>query len=138
MLIMFPQRTICTKGSAHSIWKPAPSWFLFFILIFFDILCIYISPPLPSPCFYDDPTPTHPLPPQHPGIPLFWGNEPSQDQGLFILLMLDKAILCYMLQLESWVPLCVYSLVDSLVPESSGGVWLVDIVVLHMLVLIGK
>ena len=39
--------------------------------------------------------------------------------------MPDKAILCYIC---SWSH--VYSLVDGLVPGCSGGVWLVDIVVL--------
>lgn len=43
----------------------------------------------------DAPIPTHPLPPKHPGIPLHWGNAISQDQGLFLLLMLDNDILYY-------------------------------------------
>jgi len=30
---------------------------------------------------------SHSLPSQHPGIPQLWGNEPSQDQGLLLLLM---------------------------------------------------
>jgi len=85
--------------------------FFYFILFFLDILRIYISnvipfppPPIPippTPCFYEDaPTPTHPLQPQNPGITLHWGIEPSQDQGLFLLLMLDKASLCYVKVLE--------------------------------------
>jgi len=84
-----------------------PSWkrklkliFLFFFLGYF----MYLHFKCPSsshtssssPCFYEDvPTPTHPLQPQHPGIPLNWGNKTSQNQGLFPLLMLDNAILCY-------------------------------------------
>jgi len=76
------------------------SSFLFFISFSLDILCICISnfilPSPPYPCFYEDaPTPTHPLPSQRPGIPLHWENEPSQNQGLSLLLMLDNAILCY-------------------------------------------
>jgi len=49
-----------------------------------------------SSCFYEDaPTPIHSLQSQCPGFPLHWGKEPSQDQGLFLLSMLDNAILCY-------------------------------------------
>jgi len=113
-----------------------PFFRLYFSWIFyvftFQMLC-HLPPlphPLPSPCFCEDaPTPTHPLPPQCPGIPLHWGNESSQDQGLFLLLILDNAILCYIC---SWShgSLHVYSLVGGLVPRSSGGAWLVDIVVL--------
>jgi hypothetical protein len=61
-------------------------------------------------------------PPTHSHLPL-----PSQDQGPLLPLMHDKAILCYIC---SWSH--VYSFVDGLVPGSSGGVWLVDIVVLPM------
>lgn len=54
----------------------------------------FLPSSIPLPSFYEGaPTPTHPLQPQCPGIPLHWGNEPSQDQGLFPLLMLDNAIL---------------------------------------------
>jgi hypothetical protein len=75
-----------------------------------DILFIYISNvilfagflsanPLsyPTPLlFYEGaPLPSHPLPPHSPGIPLYWGIEPSQDQGSLLPLMLDKAIFCY-------------------------------------------
>ena len=49
-----------------------------------------------SPCFYeDDPPPNHLFLPHCPGIPLHWGIEPSQDQGLLLLLMPDNAILSY-------------------------------------------
>jgi hypothetical protein len=41
------------------------------------------------------PPPTHPLPPYCPGIPLYWGIEPLQDQEPILPLMLDKAILHY-------------------------------------------
>ena len=37
----------------------------------------------------------HPLLPHRPGIPLHWDIEPTQDQGPPLLLMPDKAILCY-------------------------------------------
>ena len=41
-------------------------------------------------------SPTHPYTPNFgPGILLYWGIEPSQDQGLLLPLMPDKAILCY-------------------------------------------
>ena len=39
------------------------------------------SPQIPYPILLPLPPPTHPLPPHHPGIPLHWGTEPSQDQG---------------------------------------------------------
>jgi len=90
--------------------------------------CYSISPlsiPLPpSSCFYEDvPSPTLPLPPQCPGIPLHWRNEPSQDQGL--LLMPDNAILCYICG-WSHGSLNMYSLVGGLVPGSLGRGGLVD------------
>jgi hypothetical protein len=34
-------------------------------------------------------TETHPLPLPGPGIPLYWGKEPSQDQGHLLPLMTD-------------------------------------------------
>ena len=36
-----------------------------------------------------------PLPPHHPGIPLHWGIESSQDQGPLFPMISDKAILCH-------------------------------------------
>jgi len=84
-----------------------------------------------SCCFFEDaPTPTHPLPLQHLGSPLHWGNECSQDQGL-LLLMPDNAILCYICG-WSHGSLHVYSWVGGLVPGSSRGFWLIDIVLLPM------
>ena len=76
-----------------------------------------------SPC-----SPTHPLLLPGPGIPLHWGIEPSEDQGSPLPLMTVKAILCY---IWGWShgSLYVYSLVGGLVPGSSGGYWLVHIVV---------
>jgi hypothetical protein len=74
---------------------------------------------------------TCPLPPRHPNIPLRWGIEPPQDQGPPFPLMPEKTILCYIC---SWSHrfLYVYSLFGDLVSGSSGGVWLVDFVVLPM------
>jgi len=65
-----------------------------------------------------------------PGIPQQCDMELSQDQGPFLPLMPNKAILCYICywRHESFH---VYSFVGSLVPGSSG-VWLIDIVVLPM------
>jgi hypothetical protein len=54
-----------------------------------------------------------------PGIPLHWGIKPSQDQGLFLPLMSNKAILCYICG-RSHGSLHMYSLVGGLVPGSSG------------------
>jgi hypothetical protein len=61
--------------------------------------------------------PTHSLLPHHPIILLGWGIEPSQDQGLLLPLMPDKAILWYIC---SWShgSLHVNSLVGGLVPGS--------------------
>lgn len=90
--------------SQHSVFKAHPwhenhsflqhmSW-CFFLNIIFDILCIDISNVIPflhSSYFYeDDPTPTHALPPKHLGT-----FKASQEQGLFLLLILDSAIVCY-------------------------------------------
>jgi hypothetical protein len=105
-------------------------FFLFFYWIFslftFQMLSPFQvtpqKPPFPSlsPCFYEGvPPPTHPLPPPHPGIPLYWGIEPLQDQGPLLPLMPDKAIFCY---IHGWShgSLHVYSMVGGLVPWSSG------------------
>jgi hypothetical protein len=76
-----------------------------------------------SPC-----SPTYSLLLPCPGFPLQWGIEPSQDQGPLLLFMSNKAILCY---IHSWShgSFHVSSLVGGLVPGSSGGYWLVHIVV---------
>jgi hypothetical protein len=91
-----------------------------FLLDIFFIYISYVIPfpsfpsknplsPLPSPC-----SPTHPFPLPGPGIPLYWGIEPSQDQGPFLPLMSDKAILCYIC---SWSHEShhVFSLINGLV-----------------------
>jgi len=110
------------------------SYFWIFYVLTFQIL----SPsPLPisrspTPCFYEDAlAPTHPLQPQHPGILLHWGNKPLQDQGPLFLLMPGNTILCYICD-WSHGSFHVYSLVDGLVPGSSGGICLVDVIVLPM------
>jgi hypothetical protein len=60
-----------------------------------DIFFIYISNVIPFPSFpSENPlfpplspcSPTHPLLISGPGIPLYWGTEPSQDQGLLPLM----------------------------------------------------
>ena len=80
--------------------------FSFFLFIrYFLYLLFNLLYPSPSPC-----SPTHPLLLSCPGIPLHWGMEPSQDQGPFLPVMSNKAILCYIC---SWShgSLHVYSLV---------------------------
>jgi hypothetical protein len=104
--------------------------YLHMIPQFLNILFTYISnvilfPCFPSghPCAISPPLllwwcystyPTHCNFP--PDIPLHWGIEPSQDQGLLLPLMTNKAILCYICNWShGW--LHVYSeLVSDLVP----------------------
>jgi hypothetical protein len=66
-----------------------------------------------------------PVPPHHPGIPLHWSIEPSQNQGPLLPVMHNKAILCYIC-IWSHGSLHVYSLVSGLVLGSSGGRGLVS------------
>jgi hypothetical protein len=100
--------------------------FLSFLL---DIFFIYISNAIPFPCLPSKTplshcpspcSPTLPLLLPCPGISLHWVMEPSQDQGILLSLMSDKAILCYIC---SWSHgyFHVYSLEGGLVPGSSGG-----------------
>jgi hypothetical protein len=72
------------------------------------------------PCFNEGaPPPPHPpsqtLLPPHPGIPLQWGIEPSQDQWSFFPLIPNKTILYYIC---SWSHGSHWLVV--LVPGSSG------------------
>ena len=108
--------------------------FFFFELHFFIGYLIYLhfkcyplrgfSPgkPLSFPCYpslYEGAPPlTHALLPHHTAIPLHWEIELSQDQGPPLLLMLNKAVLCYIC---SWShgSFHVYSLLGGLVPGSS-------------------
>ena len=51
---------------------------------------------LPPLCLYQSaPTPMHTLLPHCYSIPLCWGIKPPWDQGPPLLLLLGKAILCY-------------------------------------------
>lgn len=129
----------------HKIWTQGIFFFLFLYRnSLLDISCVYISNILPFPsfplfhspssCLYEDaPPPTHPLRPPCPGIPLHWGKKPSQDQGLILPFVSNKAILCYIC---GWSrrSLHVYSLVGGLVPRRSEGrgVWLTNIIVFLM------
>jgi hypothetical protein len=104
------------------------------------IFFIYISNVIPFPGFPSGnpyPIPTSPasmrvLPPANHlllpplcGISLHWGIKPSQDQGLLLPLLPDKAIIYY---IHGWShgSLHVYAFIGGLVPESSGGSgWLI-------------
>jgi hypothetical protein len=101
-------------------WCP-PSWFPSVNLLSY----------LPSSLLLWGCSPTHPFLPHHPSILLCSDIEPLQEQEPHFPLMNDKAILCYIC---SWshVSLHVYPWVDGLVHGSSGWLWLVDIVVVHM------
>jgi hypothetical protein len=80
-----------------------------------------LSPPktqlshLPSPC-----SPTHPLLLHCPSILLYWGIEPSQEQGSLLSLVSHKVILFYIC-CWSHGSLHVYPMVGGLAPGSSGG-----------------
>ena len=78
-------------------------------IIFYWILCLFTfqilfahssfhpkpSTPLPSPCLQEGaPLLTHSLLPHHLINPLCWGIKPSQNLGLPLSLMPNKAILC--------------------------------------------
>ena len=72
---------------------------LIFSSLLLDIFFIFISNVI-QVSLYPIPPPTasmrvFPYPPHCPPIPLHSGIEPFQDQGPFIPLMPDKAILCY-------------------------------------------
>jgi hypothetical protein len=94
------------------------------------MLCPFLVSPLKIP--YSLPTspcsPTYPLLLPGPGISLYRGIESSQDQRPLLPLMTDKAILCYIC-IWSHESHHVFSLIGGLVPGSSGGYWLVHIVV---------
>ena len=78
----------------------------------------FSSPSASMRVFPHSSTYTHP--PPCPGIPLHWSIKPSMDQGLFLLLIPDKAILCYICS-WSYGSLHVYSFLGGLVTGSSGG-----------------
>jgi len=90
-------------------------------LFLLDILCIYISnvipftlspilPPLPA-SMKMFPTPTYLLPAQHSSIPLHWGNESSQYQGLLLLSRPDNITLCYINAGAMGLSMCILCLV---------------------------
>ena len=90
---------------------------------------IYITNDIPFPGFStDNPlsntpstcSPTYPLPLPYPGIYLYWGIEPSQDQVPNLPLRSYDAIPCYICT-WSHGSLHAYSLVGSLVPGNSEG-----------------
>jgi hypothetical protein len=56
-------------------------------------------------------SPTHPLPPSHPGIPLHWGIEPPQAQGPLLPLMSNKVILCHIRSQSHGPSMCTHWLV---------------------------
>jgi len=83
-----------------------------------------ISPSPASLRMLPDPR-THIVLPCGPGIPLYQGIEPSEDQGPLLPLMSNKVILCYICG-WSYGSLYVYSLVGGSVPGSSGvSGWLI-------------
>ena len=122
----------CRKINSNWISKYSSNWnhsiFSFFFYFLLNIFIIYISNVSPFPGFPSEkplsypPTsfsPTHLLQLPYPGIPLYWGIEPSQDQRPLLPLMSNRATLCYIC---SWNhgSLHVYYLVGGLVPGSSG------------------
>jgi len=109
--------------------------FLYYFYCYLFIFYVFTFPAFPRPLTAspylkeDAPTPTYPILLQHLGIPLHWGNKPSQDQGNFLLLILENAILCYIC---GWSVgfFHVYILDFGLVSGNSGEILLDDIVVL--------
>jgi hypothetical protein len=63
------------------------------LLFLLDIFFIYISNVIPFPSFPSENPPSLAPQPTHshswPGIPLYWGIEPSQDQRPLLPLMTD-------------------------------------------------
>ena len=102
-------------------WLPIsllPLFYQIFSLFILQMLShSLVSPPkihYPLPLLPNLPTPI-----PGPGIPLYWDIEPSQDQGPHLPLMTDQAILCYICS-QSRESHHVFSLIDGLVPGSSG------------------
>ena len=111
-------------------------------LFLLDIFFIYISNAIPFSGFLPQSPPppsafmrVFPHLPTHSRLsgltfPIHWGIEPLKDQCLLVLLMPDKAILCYICG-WSHGSLHVYSLNGGLVPGSSGASgWLILLFVL--------
>jgi hypothetical protein len=93
--------------------------FLSYFKKLLDIFFTYISNVIPFPGFPSKNTLSHP-PTPYPGIPLYWGTEPSQDQRPLLPLMSHKAILCYICDWNHG-SLHLYSSVDVLVPGNAEG-----------------
>ena len=106
-------------------------WFFLSDIFFTHISNVIPFSSFPSKTSYPLPSSPAHSPLTGPGICLHWGFELSQDQVPLLPLMSNKAILCYIC---SWShgSLHVYPLVGDLVLGSSGGFWLVDIVILSM------
>jgi hypothetical protein len=69
-------------------------------------------PPPPPPYLYEGaPTHTHPLLLQWPSVLLSWVIKPAQDQGMLLLMIPDKVILCYISSWSHGYPLCTLWLV---------------------------
>jgi hypothetical protein len=104
----------------------------YFLYLHFKCYPLSWFPPLPT--LSPPPTPASMRvflhPPTHSHLPalkfpIHWGIMPSLDQGLLLLLMPDKAKLCYICGWRHG-SLHVYSLVGGLVLESSGeSGWLI-------------
>jgi hypothetical protein len=83
-------------GEVQDIINYDPFYQIFSLFTFQMLSPFFISPPKttlshpPSICLL-----THPFLLPCPGIPLYWGIEPPQDQGPLFSLMSHKAILCY-------------------------------------------
>ena len=75
-------------------------------------------PITPSPSLTESTSPQ--LPSSYPGISLPWGIKHPQAQGPLLLLMSNKAILCYICS-QCHGSFYLYSLVGGPVPRSSGG-----------------
>lgn len=97
--------------------------FTFQMLSPFLVSPLDLPSPIPLSLLLWKCSPTHPPTHSHPGIPLHWRIESSQDQGPFLPLMPNKAILYYIC---GWSQGCLwwFSLWEL------WEIWLVDILVL--------
>ena len=95
-------------------------YFLLFCLHFkwYPLQKTFILSSLPLPQW--DCSPNNPHLHYHPGIPLHWGIEPPQAQGLLLSLMSNKAIPCHICS-RSHGSIHVYSLIGGAVSGSPKG-----------------
>ena len=111
---------ICCSENLH--------FFRYFLYLHFKCYPLSYFPPKKTPilsphiCF-----PTYPLPLPDPGMPLYWGIEPLQDQGPLLPLMTDQAILSYICSQSHQSPCVFFGWWVS--PRELWGYWLVHIVV---------